>query len=1187
MFQKLCVPFLAGLFGLCLAAYAQDSGRLTGAVVDQTGAVVAGATVNLILVGSSTPALTTTTTSVGLFTFIGVRPATYDLSVEAPGLSRYVARNVVVDGGRETAVPAVKLEVGTVAATVEVAANTEGVQTANAEISTTVTNEQVRRLPSIDRNVQGLIFTQPGVTSGRGDAVVNGTRPSYTNVTLDGINIQDNFIRTNDVNFSSNLLLLDQVAEITVATSNTNSAAGGGASQVNFITPSGTNQYHGSGYWSNRNSAMAANTWFNNQGGIARPFLNQNQIGGTLGGRIIKDRLFFYLNYEAFRLRQQTSANTTILTGDARNGAFTYRDAQGAVQKVNVLAAAGVAADPTTAKILAQVPSPDHINNFRVGDSSAALLRNTGGYSFLRRNNRTRDNSLAKLDYNLSTKHVFTGAYSWWRDVLDRPDAENDYATVPKAAQDNARHFITGAWRWTLTPTLTSELRAGWDHIPVVFTTSQVFPAAIISNFLFSNPVNTFQPQGRATNNYNVNENANYVRGKHAVQFGLQFFQTRFAPYDNFNVAPTYNVGVGVGHTGLTAAQLPGIGASDLAAANSLLANLAGYINDYIQTFNVTSKTSGFVAGARNLRRYELSNYALYAQDNWKVSRRLTLNLGLRWDYLAPVKDLDGLGLLPVIQNNNPIQTILNPNATLDFTGSGDRPFYKSDKNNFAPHIGLSWDVLGKGKTVFRGGYSISFVNDELGTAILDQNNPGLQSSVTATGLKSTAASLPPIPVPTLKVPRTVGDNWALSNANQFSGIDPGLVTPYVQQYSFGIQQDIKGTIVEVRYVGNHGTKELRAFDYNQVNINPGGFLQDFLRAKSNGDLARKARGVFDPQYNPAISGSQQLTVFPLLGSGGLLTNSTITTLIDQGQVGTLAQTYVQNNLQGPLQFFQNNNALIASLLTNYSNSTYNSLQVDVRHRVRKGFYFQGNYVFSKVLSDAVGDSQSLFEEFLDIHNAKIERARTPYDITHVFKANSVYDLPIGPDHRLRYAPLDRVLGGWSISGIWTYQSGTPFSILSTRGTLNRGARSGQNTAVTTLDKAQLDQVVGFRMTGTGPYFIAPSALGADGRGVAPDGSAPFQGQVFSNPTAGSIGTLQRRMFSGPWDFSLNFGVQKVTRITERQTVELRMEAQNIMNHPTFYAGESDPSINSTTFGKITSTFFGRRLIQFALYYRF
>jgi hypothetical protein len=295
-----------------------------------------------------------------------------------------------------------------------------------------------------------------------------------------------------------------------------------------------------------------------------------------------------------------------------------------------------------------------------------------------------------------------------------------------------------------------------------------------------------------------------------------------------------------------------------------------------------------------------------------------------------------------------------------------------------------------------------------------------------------------------------------------------------------------------------------------------------------------------------------------------------------------LATTYQQQGLTNGVPFFANTNALTASLLTNYSSSTYNSMQIDVHHRTRHGLSGQFNYVFSKVMSDAVGDSQGLSESFFDVNNRKLDRGRSPFDLTHVFKANAVYELPMGPGHRVNYAPLGRVLGGWAVSGIWTYQSGLPFSITSGRTTFSRNTGT---TASTALTKSQLDDAVQFRMTGNGPYFVSASAIGSDGRGVAPDGSAPFTGQIFYNPAAGNLGTTQQRMFSGPWDFDIDFGLQKVTKLNERHSLELRMESSNILNHPAFSTPQA--SINSTTFGKISGTFFGRRVIQFALYYSF
>src|SRR5205823_4639455 len=289
--------------------------------------------------------------------FIGVRPAYYDLSVQAKGFLKTTLRGISVDPARETSIPPIRLEVAATTQTVEVNAEVQGVDAASAEVAETISTEQIRNLPIVDRDVLGILQTQPGVVSnGNSDTVINGLRTSYSNMTLDGINIQDNYIRDNALDYSPNKVQLGQIREMTMVTSNANAAASGGATETAMGTPSGGNELHGEVFWYNRNNYFAANDWFNNQSGVPLPFLNQNQLGGTLAGPIRKDKLLFYSNYEAIRAHQQTAVDSTILTADARNGIFTYNSG-GVARKVNLLALRGLAAiDPAMPALLAQVP---------------------------------------------------------------------------------------------------------------------------------------------------------------------------------------------------------------------------------------------------------------------------------------------------------------------------------------------------------------------------------------------------------------------------------------------------------------------------------------------------------------------------------------------------------------------------------------------------------------------------------------------------------------------------------------------------------------------------------------------------------------------------------------------------------------------------------------------------------------
>ena len=1166
-----------------LPLHAQFSGRVTGSVVDASGAAVPGAQVDLLLGGGRRALLTVKTSSDGQFHFIGVRPADYDVTVDAKSFVKATIRNVTVDAAKETEIPVIRLQLATVTQSVEVTAETAGVETSSAEISGTITMEDIRSLPILDRDPLGVLQTQPGVVSnGNSNTVINGLRTSYSTVTLDGINIQDNYIRDNALDFTPNKLLLGQVRQMTLVSSNANAASFGGATETAFSTPSGGNEFHGEAFWYNRNNYFSANDWFNNQSGVARSFLNQNQLGGSVGGPIRRDKLFFYFNYEAVRAHQQAPVTDTILTDTARTGIFTYKDTSGATHAVNLLQLRNISIDPAIASLLNQVPGGQYINSGLVGDGL-----NTSGYRFNQRDNGTRDNVTGKIDYNISTKNAVSGSYLWNRDNSYRPDLENDYSLIPKAYNPTHANFVALSWRYTPTARLTNEVRAGFNLTYGYFLTSQQFGSYYLTGLAFSDPVNEFQPQGRNTNTFSLSDDAAYQRGRHYIQFGFHGQNVRVRSYDASGVIPSYGLMMGSGQAALTRRDLPGISSADLANANTLLATLGGYVDSYSQTLNVTSLRSGFVPGAPFVRHLLLNDYDLYVQDKFKAGRRLSLTVGLKYVLPGVLNERDSLELEPVL-TGTAYQTLMS-NATLNFAGASvGRRYYKRPLKDFAPNLGFAWDVFGDGKTALRGGYSIQYVNDQeiVAPENMLEGNGGLQGFASDTGLSGRVSTgLPPIQLPTYQVPLTLGQEYATNPFAVLTMVDPNLNRPHVQQYSVGIQHDFKGTLLEVRYVGNHVVGAYRAFDFNQVQIVQNGFLADFQRAQTNGLLAFKANGIFNPNYNANIPGSQPLTVFPQL-SRNILTNANVVNYLETGEAGELGYFLQTNGLNGKVNFFQNPNAIATDMLTNYSSSSYNSLQIVARHRTRKGLSVEANYTFGKVLSDGDGDLQTRFQAFLDLNNPSLERSRANFDLNHMIKAFGEYDLPVGEGHRFGYRPLNRVIGGWKVAANMVWQSGAPFSILSGYGTLNREARSFYNTATTSLTMSQLNQVVKFQMTGNGPMIVSASAINpADGTGTNTLLDQPYAGQIFSNPPAGSLGVVQRRLFSGPWAFNIDMSLLKTVNITEHQNVEFRADAFNALNHATFWSG--DQNINSTTFGVISSTFYPARIMQFGLYYRF
>ena len=1240
--------FIFTLLTLCLfaaVALAQSqTGSLVGTVSDASG-VIQGATV-VVKDNQTGKERTVVSGDSGGFTLSQLEVGTYTVKITAAGHKTFTATDLKIDVNKDYTLNTI-LEVGAISENVTVVAGVDIINSTDNQLSTTVTQRQIIELPLNGRNPLSLVLLQAGTSSNSANSTtINGQRPSFTNITRDGINVQDNFIRTNAVDFIPDRPNVDDTGEFTIITQNAGAESGYGASQVQLVTPRGSNDFHGAAYYYNRASHFAANNFFNNFSSVARPFLNRNQYGGKVGGPILKNRLFFFAAYEGFRLRQSTTVNRTILLPAARTGVFTYRDTTGVTRTINLLGGAfsgvtGVSAiDPTIAsRILGGLPTAG--NNATLGDQL-----NTTGLTFSRATNTTREALATRIDYDINSRQSINGVFEYKKENNLRNDVDAQqggsaccYTTIPLGFQPAHTPFLALAWHWSINSNLTNEARGGWQRSDPTFGNTSAAPGFYIQIPLVNNPESGFDAQGRTTQIYNGQDNAVWTHGNHSVRFGGQYEGFRITPFGpgafGASFIPTYVLGGGTtpgftsGNTGTfnTAAgcvALSGVNcasSTQVTAANNLLALLGGLIGSANQTFTAATKT-GNLAAVPPLRHLSYSNYSGYVADQWRAGQHLTLNVGLRYDLFLPVRETNGLLLEPVLGNGDARTALLNPNGTYDFLGvnGNGNNFFKTDKNNFAPVVSFAWSPTfkskfmnnifpGEGKTVVRGGYRRSFVNDEFARAADNAitGNAGLTSTFSSSGLNARFATAPTFTAPAIVVPRTYAQNNALAgNFGTVFAIDPHLQAPSTDEFNIGFERELGWqTALEVRFVHGQSNNLVRGLDLNQEIIGPNGFLADFNRAHFNAITYGTANincvvAVATPLCQPL----QLLNHAPFNTSafGNPLGFTNTTTPIFNGDAGTLANVYVATFGVGSSVLLPNPNTGVADFLTNAAKYRYNSLQVELRRRFSKGLTFQGNYTFQRNLTDAPGTGQTRFEPLIDNANPHSEYAIADFDTTHVFNLNTIYELPIGKGKSFggNAGPwLDRVIGGWQVTSILRLDSEAPFTIADPSGTLNRSGRSGRQTANTSLTTSQVRALVGVFKTPCGVYFINPSVINLDmaqcqlglvrprlagtTAGVAALGfdQPTFPGQVFFDVAPGQRGNMPTNFLHGPWYLDWDASIIKNIRITEKVRFQMRAESFNTLNQARFTVGGQFVNINSSTFGRSTSTFPASRVLQF------
>ncbi len=1187
---------------LAVAALAQsNTGRLVGVVSGPDG-VIPGATV-VVTDNQTGKERTVATTGEGAFTIPQLEVGTYTVKVTAPGFKTFTANALKIDVGQEYSLP-VALEIGLTEESITITAGADIVNAVNAQLSNTVSPRQIKELPLNGRDPTALILLQAGTASnGAQNVSINGQRSTFTNITRDGINIQDNHIRQNASSFSVERPSVDDVGEFTLTTQNAGTDLGYGASQVQFVTPRGQNAFHGGLFYYNRNSEFSANSFFNNASGTPKSFLNRNQFGGNFLGPIIKNKLFFFGFYEGLRLRTQSSQLRTILTPSARQGTFTFINNAGVTQSANIFsllpASAGLTGiDPIVAsRILNNLPAAG--NTTERGDGN-----NTTGLRFLQRANNDRDKYSARFDFDLSERHTINGVYSYTDERLtDRPDVDSPsgFGAVPVFNQPATRQFLALAHRWSPTAKFTNEVRGGFFTSDPFFTRRLDEPAFYLTLPLISNPEVNTQNQGRNTGNYSIQDNADYLLGNHSLRFGGQAQFFRDDTLTHFDTVPRYTLATNTTTPALPGSaftSLGGISPAQLATANNLLALLGGVVSTGTRTFNVTNRSSGFVPNAPQAFDYAWDVYSFYFSDQWRVRPNLTLNLGLRYELFTPLREVHGLATEPVIPAGRSVtEAVLDPNGTVDLIKG--KTLNRMDKNNFAPIVSFAYTpqfsnrflgyLFGRdGRTTLRGGFRISYVNDEIlrSQDSSQTTNPGLATTVTLPPQNARLNNVPAIPTPQFRLPRTFRENNLIAaNFGPIFAIAPDYQIARSNEYNFGIQRDLGwNTALEIRYVGGFSDNLPRGLDINNFDMTNNGFLADFIRARNN--LLLTGNAACTAGQNP---GCQPLTVFPNFALGGLLTNATIVNLIRAGEPQTLLLTYVQNGLQGNVRLRPNENGGTISIMENGGEYNYNSLQVELRRRFSQSLYFQANYTFQKTLTNASGTDQFKFNTNLDNSRPELEYSRADYDQTHVFNFNGIYELPFGKGKRwLDHSGwVNRLAGGFQLTSILNIASGAPITFVDVRGTLNRVSRSARQTPQTSLSKEQIKDLIGVFRTPCGVFFINPSVINLNsqtcqgtGRATEGLGSTPFAGQVFFNSGPGETGMLERAFVNGPVAVGWNASIIKNIQMSETSRLQLRVETFNLLNRANFGVSAAQQfgaggifDINSTNFGRLTGTF--------------